>query len=185
MPGEFHPVHAATRATRVIARTFEYDTRPVANAAASSGSSSSRRATRTCSRAALGDRPIRQDSQWAHDSMPGPAQPSRRSNSAIQSSSSASAAAMRPARRQMPSASAVADTARVMLTRRVAALLVLAGAWPLLIWPNFIRVVATDDRAFADGPTAYLLVHVALAVVSMALGLALVVVGVRGWRRAR
>ena len=76
------------------------------------------------------------------------------------------------------------DTGRVTLSRRAAALLVLAGTWPLLIWPNFVRVVATDDRAFADGPTAYLLVHVGLAVVSMSLGLALVVLGVRAWRRA-
>ena len=71
------------------------------------------------------------------------------------------------------------------LSRRAAALLVLAGAWPLLVWPNFVRVVATDDRAFEDGsPTAYLTVHVTLAVVSMALGAALVWLGVRAWRRA-
>ena len=72
-----------------------------------------------------------------------------------------------------------------MLSRRIAALLVLAGLWPLLIWPNFVRVVATDDRAFDGGPTAYLLVHLALAVVSMGIGVALVVLGVRAWRRAR
>lgn len=59
-----------------------------------------------------------------------------------------------------------------------------AGAWPLVVWPNFVRVVATDDRAFDNGPTAYLVVHVTLAAVSMGLGLALVVVGVRGWRSA-
>ena len=78
----------------------------------------------------------------------------------------------------------VSDTGPVPLTRRTAALLVAAGLWPLLIWPNFVRVVATDERAFDDGPTAYLVVHVALAVVSMSLGVVLVVLGVRGWRRA-
>lgn len=77
------------------------------------------------------------------------------------------------------------ETAVVLLSRRTAALLVLAGLWPLLVWPNFVRVVATDERAFDDGPTAYLVVHVALAVVSMALGAALVWLGVRAWRRAR
>lgn len=73
----------------------------------------------------------------------------------------------------------------MLLTRRTAALLVLAGLWPLLVWPNFVRVVATDDRAFDDGPTAYLVVHVGLAVVSMALGALLVGLGVRAWRRSR
>lgn len=77
------------------------------------------------------------------------------------------------------------DTWTVTLSRRAAALLVLAGLWPLLVWPNFVRVVATDDRAFDGGPTAYLLVHVALAVTSMGIGVALVVLGVRAWRRAR
>ena len=71
------------------------------------------------------------------------------------------------------------------LSRRAAALLVLAGAWPLLVWPNFVRVVATDDRPFEGGsPTAYLTVHVTLAVVSRAHGAALVALGVRAWRRA-
>lgn len=72
----------------------------------------------------------------------------------------------------------------MLLTRRTSVLLVLAGLWPLLVWPNFVRVVATDDRAFDGGPTAYLLVHVGLAVVSMALGLAMVVLGVRAYRRS-
>ncbi len=72
----------------------------------------------------------------------------------------------------------------MMFTRRAAAFVVLAGLWPLLVWPNFVRVVATDERAFDDGPTAYLVVHVTLAAVSMLLGLALVVLGVRAWRRS-
>lgn len=76
------------------------------------------------------------------------------------------------------------DDGSVLLTRRTSFLLVLAGLWPLLVWPNFIRVVATDPRAFDGGPTAYLIVHVTLAVVSMATGAAVVAVGVRGWRRA-
>ena len=76
------------------------------------------------------------------------------------------------------------DDRPMLLTRRLSVLLVLAGLWPLLVWPNFVRVVATDDRAFDGGPTAYLVVHVSLAVVSMAFGVALVVLGVRSWRRA-
>lgn len=70
------------------------------------------------------------------------------------------------------------------LSRRTAVLLVLAGLWPLLVWPNFVRVIASDERAFDDGPTAYLVVHVTLAAVSMAFGVLLVVLGVRGLRSA-
>ena len=79
----------------------------------------------------------------------------------------------------------VTDTGQVLLTRKTAGFLVAAGLWPLLVWPNFVRVVVTDERAFDDGPTAYLLVHVALAVGSMAFGVVLVGLGVRGWRAAR
>ena len=81
-------------------------------------------------------------------------------------------------------AAQVTDTGRVLRSRKTAALLVAAGLWPLLVWPNFVRVVATDERAFDGGPTAYLVVHVALAVVSMAFGVVLVVLGVRAWRAA-
>lgn len=73
----------------------------------------------------------------------------------------------------------------MLLRRRSAVLLVLAGLWPLLVWPNFVRVIVTDERAFDGGPTAYLIVHVTLAAVSMAFGVVLVVLGVRAYRRAR
>ena len=73
----------------------------------------------------------------------------------------------------------------MLLRRRSAVLLVLAGLWPLLVWPNFVRVIVTDERAFDGGPTAYLVVHVTLAAVSMAFGVVLVVFGVRAYRRAR
>ena len=73
----------------------------------------------------------------------------------------------------------------MLLPRRSAVLLVLAGLWPLLVWPNVVRVIITDERAFDGGPTAYLVVHVTLAAVSMAFGVLLVVLGVRAYRRAR
>jgi hypothetical protein len=77
----------------------------------------------------------------------------------------------------------VTDTGRVQLSRRTALLLVAAGLWPLLVWPNFVRVVWTDEQAFDGGPTAYLLVHLALAAGSMLLGVAVLLVGARGLRR--
>lgn len=73
----------------------------------------------------------------------------------------------------------------MVLSRKTSALLVAAGLWPLLVWPNFVRVVVTDERAFDDdGPTAYLVVHAGLAVVSMSIGAGLVALGVRAWRSA-
>jgi hypothetical protein len=72
----------------------------------------------------------------------------------------------------------------VIVSRRLAAFLVAAGAFPVLVWPNFLRIVATDDRAFDPGPTAYLVVHTVLGVTSMTLGALTVAVAVRAWRRA-
>ena len=74
----------------------------------------------------------------------------------------------------------------MLLTRRLAGLLLLAGAFQWLVWPNFLRVVWRDDRAFgADGgPTAFLLVHIAIVVPALLIGSALLGVGARAWRRA-
>jgi len=78
-------------ATRVSARTFEYDSSPRVRASLSCGSDPSARATRTCSRAAPGSSPTRQEIQWAHDRKPWP-QPPRASNSRMRSRSRAVAA---------------------------------------------------------------------------------------------
>ena len=74
----------------------------------------------------------------------------------------------------------------MLLTRRLAGLLLLAGAFQWLVWPNFLRVVWRDDRAFdaAGDPTAFLLVHVAIVVPALLLGTALLVLGAVAWRRA-
>jgi hypothetical protein len=72
----------------------------------------------------------------------------------------------------------------MLISRRLAALLLAAGAFQWLVFPNFLRVVWKDDRAFDDGPTAFLVVHVVIVVPALLLGTALVVVGARAWRRA-
>jgi hypothetical protein len=72
----------------------------------------------------------------------------------------------------------------VVIRRRLAAFLVLAGAFQWLVFPNFLRVVWKDDRAFDDGPTAFLIVHVAIVVPALLLGSALVWLGAVAWRRA-
>jgi hypothetical protein len=77
-------------------------------------------------------------------------------------------------------------TGRVLMTRRWAVFLVLAGAWNWLIWPRFALAIWNDDRSFSDGtPTEFLWVHAALISASLAIGTAVGVLGVRAWRAAR
>jgi uncharacterized membrane protein len=62
----------------------------------------------------------------------------------------------------------------------VSGLLIVAGLWNLLIWPQFLRRVVKDPRARdASGrATTFLTVHVVLVSVSMALGAAVLIVGI-------
>jgi hypothetical protein len=63
-----------------------------------------------------------------------------------------------------------------------ALLLIVAGVWSLLVWPQFLRRVMKDPRASdADGKaTKFLTVHVVLVSISMVLGAATAVIGVVG-----
>lgn len=58
--------------------------------------------------------------------------------------------------------------------------LVVAGVWNLVVWPQFWRRVARDPRARdATGrPTRFLTVHAVLVAVSLALGVAVGLLGV-------
>jgi uncharacterized membrane protein len=62
----------------------------------------------------------------------------------------------------------------------VSVLLIVAGLWNLVIWPQFLRRVVKDPRArdAAGKATTFLTVHVVLVSVSMALGTAVGVVGI-------
>ncbi|MEO7263025.1 MAG: hypothetical protein ABI047_17490 [Jatrophihabitantaceae bacterium] len=68
------------------------------------------------------------------------------------------------------------------LSRRVSAFLVGFGAWSWIIWPTFAHNVWQDERSWQDGPTGFLLVHLALTAVSLAFGSAIGWLGIRGWR---
>jgi len=72
--------------------------------------------------------------------------------------------------------------ASVMLSRRASLFLLAVAVWNWVIWPTFLRNVWADDRSFDGGPTAFLLVHLVLVVVSLLIGGAL---GVLGWRGLR
>lgn len=62
----------------------------------------------------------------------------------------------------------------------VSALLIVAGAWNLVVWPPFLRRVLKDPRARdeAGRATTFLTVHVVLVSVSLVLGVATAVVGI-------
>jgi hypothetical protein len=74
----------------------------------------------------------------------------------------------------------------MMLSRRWSAFLIGVGGWTWLIWPRFGLAIWRDERAFAgDAPTSFLWVHALLIGASLAIGTAVGVLGVRGWRAAR
>ncbi len=63
-----------------------------------------------------------------------------------------------------------------------ALVLIIAGVWSLVVWPQFLRRVMKDPRArdAAGKATKFLTVHVVLVSISMVLGLATAVIGVLG-----
>jgi NADH:ubiquinone oxidoreductase subunit 2 (subunit N) len=63
------------------------------------------------------------------------------------------------------------------VTRRVSILLLAAGGWTLFIWVTRLVNMAGEDRS-----AGFYVVHGVLAVISIAFG---VVVGVVGWRALR
>jgi len=75
----------------------------------------------------------------------------------------------------------------VVMSRRVSGFLLAVGVWTWLIWPTFLKNVWKDDRSFGPGhkATSFLVVHLLLTVVSLAIGTAVGVVGWRGWRASR
>ncbi len=60
------------------------------------------------------------------------------------------------------------------MTRRVSILLLAAGAWTLFVWVTRLVNMAGEDRS-----AGFYVVHGALAVISIAFGVA---IGVVGWK---
>ncbi|BCW51306.1 hypothetical protein [Arthrobacter sp. StoSoilB13] len=60
--------------------------------------------------------------------------------------------------------------------------LIVAGVWSLVVWPQFLKRVMKDPRAHdaAGKATRFLTVHVVLVSISMVLGLATAAIGVAG-----
>jgi uncharacterized membrane protein len=61
-----------------------------------------------------------------------------------------------------------------------ALVLVIAGLWSLVVWPQFLRRVMKDPRArdAAGKATKFLTVHVVLVSISMVLGAATAIIGI-------
>jgi uncharacterized membrane protein len=64
----------------------------------------------------------------------------------------------------------------------LAVILIVAGIWSLVVWPQFLRRVRNDPRArdTAGKPTRFLTVHVVLVSISMLLGAATAAIGIAG-----
>jgi hypothetical protein len=58
--------------------------------------------------------------------------------------------------------------------------LIVAGVWSLVVWPQFLKRVMKDPRArdAAGKATRFLTVHVVLVSISMVLGLATAAIGI-------
>ncbi|MBT2530771.1 hypothetical protein J7E83_01255 [Arthrobacter sp. ISL-48] len=58
-------------------------------------------------------------------------------------------------------------------------ILIIAGAWSLVVWPQFLRRVMKDPRArdSAGNATRFLTVHMVLVGISMLLGAATAAIG--------
>jgi hypothetical protein len=65
------------------------------------------------------------------------------------------------------------------VTRRAAGVLLAAGTWTLVVWLTRINNILGDDRS-----TSFKVVHVILAAVSVAFGLAVGWIGLRAWRQS-
>lgn len=63
-----------------------------------------------------------------------------------------------------------------------AVILIIAGVWSLVVWPQFLRRVMKDPRARDAGgkATRFLKVHVVLVSISMVLGAATAAIGTAG-----
>lgn len=64
----------------------------------------------------------------------------------------------------------------------LAVVLIVAGLWSLVVWPQFLRRVRKDPRSRDAGgrATRFLRVHVVLVSISMLLGAATAAIGIAG-----
>lgn len=76
-----------------------------------------------------------------------------------------------------------------MISKNAARFLVLAGLFNIVVWPRFAKAIVDDDRAWAgehwhSAPQAFFWVHAVLITSAIAIGLGVLVVGLRAHRSA-
>ncbi len=85
----------------------------------------------------------------------------------------------------MGSGATLAYFRAVTLSRPWSMFLVVVGGWTWVIWPRFAVAIWDDPRSWRAGaPTSFLLVHAVLVAVSLLIGTAVGVLGLKGWRAA-
>jgi hypothetical protein len=67
----------------------------------------------------------------------------------------------------------------VVISKRIGWFLIAFGVWSWVIWPVFLKNIWNDSRSWHDGMTSFFAVHLVLTVVSLALGTAIGLLGVR------
>jgi hypothetical protein len=67
----------------------------------------------------------------------------------------------------------------MVISKRIAWFLIAVGVWSWLIWPVFLKNIWKDSRSWHHGMTGFFAVHLVLTVVSLVLGTAIGILGIR------
>ncbi|MCW2526525.1 MAG: hypothetical protein JWM76_1385 [Pseudonocardiales bacterium] len=67
----------------------------------------------------------------------------------------------------------------MVISRRIGWFLLAFGVWSWIIWPTFLKNIWQDDRSWNHGMTAFFAVHLVLTAVSLLLGTAIGLLGLR------
>ncbi|MCW2505393.1 MAG: hypothetical protein JWO79_3677 [Actinomycetia bacterium] len=74
----------------------------------------------------------------------------------------------------------------MVLSKRWSVFLVLVAVWTWVVWPRFAKAIWDDPHSFHGGsPTSFFWIHAVLIVSAFAIGTAIGVLGIKGWRAAR
>ena len=72
------------------------------------------------------------------------------------------------------------------LSRRASWLLIAFAIWSWIIWVTLIKNINDDPRAWnGNSPTGFLMIHVCLAIISLAMGSAIGWLGWKGLKASR